>query len=183
MYTADRVPAASLQTRPESSIHLLLHLSVSPLHCAQIPVAGVVSLHLWAKNLLNTGKLMHQWTSAAGRINVVVVPLQRRPLLLPHRFCTPALRSSPLPFLTDKRDNVSHGSMCINIASALIKHISHTQLPASASSFFTCVSSIEPRPPLNMIGLIHSRRSPLASRMPKERAKPTRGNQNSIHYQ
>ena len=61
MYTADWVPAASLQTRPESAIHLLLHLSVAPLHCAQIPVAGVVALHLCAKNVLNKGKLLHQW--------------------------------------------------------------------------------------------------------------------------
>lgn len=45
-------------------------------------------------------------------------------------------------------------------------------VPGAACSFFTCWSSIEPSPPLNMIGLIHSRRSPLAKRIPKERAKP-----------
>ena len=54
VYTADWVPAASFQTRPESAIHLLLHLRVSPLHCTQIPVAGVVTLDLQAKTYLNT---------------------------------------------------------------------------------------------------------------------------------
>lgn len=53
MYTADWVPAASFQTRPESAIHLLLHLSISPLHRTQIPVAGVVPLDLQAKMYLN----------------------------------------------------------------------------------------------------------------------------------
>lgn len=45
-------------------------------------------------------------------------------------------------------------------------------LPDAASSFFTCSFSMEPSPPLNIIGLIHSRRSPLAKRIPKDRAKP-----------
>lgn len=53
MYTADRVPAASFQTRPESAIHLLLHLSISSLHRTQISVAGVVPLDLRAKNVFN----------------------------------------------------------------------------------------------------------------------------------
>lgn len=44
--TADGVPAAPLQTRPESAVHLLLHLSISPLHCAQVPLAGVIPLNL-----------------------------------------------------------------------------------------------------------------------------------------
>lgn len=43
---ADRVPAASLQTRSESSVHLLLHLGVSSLHRPQVPVAAVVPLDL-----------------------------------------------------------------------------------------------------------------------------------------
>ena len=44
--------------------------------------------------------------------------------------------------------------------------------PVSAASFLMCVSSMAPRPPLNIMGLIHSLRSPLARRMPNERAKP-----------
>lgn len=53
MYAADRVPAAPFQTRPESPIHLLLHLSVSPLHGVQVPVAGVVALDLRDINEFN----------------------------------------------------------------------------------------------------------------------------------
>lgn len=44
--TADWIPTGSFQTRPEGAIHLLLHLSVSSLHCTQVPVTGVVALHL-----------------------------------------------------------------------------------------------------------------------------------------
>lgn len=50
MYTADGVSAAPFQTRPESPIHLLLHLSISPLHGVQVPVAGVVALDLPGRN-------------------------------------------------------------------------------------------------------------------------------------
>lgn len=56
MDTADWVPAASFQTRPESTIHLLLHLGVSPLHCTQISVTGVVPLDLQANMYFNTPK-------------------------------------------------------------------------------------------------------------------------------
>lgn len=57
VYAADWVPAASLQTRPESAIHLLLHLSVAPLHRTQIPVAGVVALDLRATNVYKYRKI------------------------------------------------------------------------------------------------------------------------------
>lgn len=50
MDAADGVAVTPLQTRPESSVHLLLHLGVAPLHGIQIPVAGVVPLDLQVGN-------------------------------------------------------------------------------------------------------------------------------------
>lgn len=66
MYTADWVPAASFQTRPESAIHFLLHLGIPPLHCIQIPGAGVVPLDLRAKIYLN--KRLHQVRSLLASV-------------------------------------------------------------------------------------------------------------------
>lgn len=66
MYTADWVPAASFQTRPESAIHFLLHLGIPPLHCTQIPGAGVVPLDLRAKIYLN--KRLHQVRSLLASV-------------------------------------------------------------------------------------------------------------------
>lgn len=63
MYTADWVAASSFQARPESAIHFLLHLSVPPLHCTQIPVAGVVPLDLRAEIYLKYSE-----TSALGEV-------------------------------------------------------------------------------------------------------------------
>lgn len=48
MYTADWISTASFQASPESTVHLLLHFSISPLDSAQIPVAAIVSLDLQA---------------------------------------------------------------------------------------------------------------------------------------
>lgn len=49
MDAADGVSITSFQARPESSIHLLLHLSISSLDGAQIPLTAVVPLDLRAK--------------------------------------------------------------------------------------------------------------------------------------
>lgn len=112
VYAADRVPAASFQARPEGTIHLLFHLSVPPLHRPQIPVAGVVPLYLRATTYLNTAKLLHQARSllcVSVRVTAAAVLAQRRPLLRPRRFCTRALRSSPLPFLIDEHGRGAEG--------------------------------------------------------------------------
>lgn len=45
-------------------------------------------------------------------------------------------------------------------------------LPGSGGSLLMCSASMDPMPPLNMMGLIHSRRWPSGSWRPKERAKP-----------
>lgn len=45
-------------------------------------------------------------------------------------------------------------------------------IPGSGGSLLTCSASMDPMPPLNMMGLIHSRRWPSGSWRPKERAKP-----------
>lgn len=56
MYTADWISATSFQACPDSTVHLLLHLSISPLDSTQIPVAGVVPLNLQVYMYLNTEK-------------------------------------------------------------------------------------------------------------------------------
>lgn len=44
-----------------------------------------------------------------------------------------------------------------------------TSIPTSGGFFLWCARSIWPKPPENMMGLIHSRRSPLGSRAPYAR--------------
>lgn len=77
MDAADGVSITSFQARPESSIHLLLHLSISSLDGAQIPLTAVVPLDLRAKTCSHIlGKTstklpvincaVHTWTEEAA---------------------------------------------------------------------------------------------------------------------
>jgi len=46
MNAADGVSFLSFQAGPESTVHLLLHFSISSLNCSKIPGTGVITLNL-----------------------------------------------------------------------------------------------------------------------------------------
>lgn len=99
MNTTDGVPIGSFQTRPENPIHLLLHLSISPLDRPQISVTAVVPLNLQPQKHLEMSKIMPLMVPMGFTVTSLLE--QKTPLLLLNRCDTLVLRSSPPPSLIE----------------------------------------------------------------------------------